>query len=66
MSAETVIEFARPAQLMNMNDREHWRVQRRTAQAWRVVADVQRVGAQRRVVGAGVDGDRQQPVGAHA
>jgi crossover junction endodeoxyribonuclease RusA len=35
-----VIEFRRPSLLLNMNDRLHWSVQRRTAAAWRAAARV--------------------------
>ena len=33
-----VIEFVRPAPLMNMNDRTHWRTYSRNARAWRAAA----------------------------
>lgn len=33
-----VIEFARPAPLMNMNDRSHWRTYARNAKKWRDAA----------------------------
>lgn len=38
MSDPTTIEFAPPAQLLNMNQRLHWTAQRRIAREWRAAA----------------------------